>query len=123
MNGPKKICCWPGCHRIIEYGNRHCPEHAERYRTRRRGLPSTKPTDPFLGSVAWQKLRRAKLRANPLCECCEAAGRTTPAMQVHHKQARQDAPDLALDWDNLESVCTRCHRAYTVAATRERRQG
>jgi 5-methylcytosine-specific restriction protein A len=115
----KTIC--PGCHRAIVSKGERCPTCREKYRTQRRNTPS-KPTDPFLGSIAWQKLRRAKLLANPLCECCEKAGRTTAAQQVHHKQARQDAPELAMNWNNLESVCTRCHRAYTVQATQERRE-
>lgn len=125
MNAPKKLCCEGGCFRIIDGDTTRCPKHTEAHRTRRRGTDQRRPertTDPFLSSAAWQKLRKAKLQANPLCECCEKAGRTTAAQQVHHKRARQDAPDLVLDANNLESVCFTCHRAYTVKATRERKQ-
>ena len=124
-NSPSRICSSPGCFVIVRDGGNRCVKHAEEYRTRRRGIPEnrgSRPTDPFLGSTAWQKLRKAKLASNPVCERCERDGRTTPATQVHHVKARQDAPDEALAWENLESICTRCHRAATVQATRERKQ-
>lgn len=118
---PKKICAWPGCYTLTS-GERHCIKHTEAYRTRRRKTAASKPGDPFYGSTAWQKIRRAKISDCPLCERCEAAGRTTAATEVHHKQARQDAPHLELDYENLESICPRCHRLATVEAMRARKQ-
>jgi 5-methylcytosine-specific restriction protein A len=117
----KKLCAMGGCTRIIPGDQRHCAEHAEAYRIRRRGQPST--TDPFLSSSAWRKLRKAKLLANPLCEPCERTGRVTAAAEVHHKLARREHPALALDWDNLECCCRNCHRAATLREMRERKQG
>jgi 5-methylcytosine-specific restriction protein A len=63
----------------------------------------------------WRRLRAAKLRANPLCERCEARGRVTPTEEVHHKipfdqgTTAEEIEELAFDWDNLMSVCDPCH--------------
>ena len=45
------------------------------------------------------------LARHPICGACGAA----LATQVHHLQPVERRPDLALDWDNLAPVCTRCH--------------
>ena len=61
----------------------------------------------------WRKLRDVKLRENPLCEVCEALGRTTPAQQVHHKVKfvlnGRILKELAFFFDNLQSICSDCH--------------
>lgn len=63
----------------------------------------------FYHSDAWLKLRRLKLSINPLCERCLKRGMLTPASIAHHKQERRDHPELALELDNLESLCASCH--------------
>lgn len=65
--------------------------------------------DAFYGSARWRKLRASFLRANPFCARCLAAGRHVPAGIVHHVVERLDSPDLRLDWDNLEPLCSPCH--------------
>lgn len=67
----------------------------------------------FYASERWRRLRALFLRENPLCAACERNGRTTAARHVHHKRKRQDHPDLALDWDNLEALCQPCHSIET----------
>ena len=57
----------------------------------------------------WQRLRKSKIHANPLCEHCEARGITKPADEVHHIKTVRERPDLRLDWDNLVSLCRDCH--------------
>ena len=65
----------------------------------------------------WLTLRRRKLTAQPLCEICAAAGKVTPATEVHHVRPVESAPTfadrerLAYDWDNLQSLCHACHKA------------
>lgn len=63
----------------------------------------------------WKKLRKAKLRHNPLCERCESRNRITPADEVHHiipfdrGRTPEETECLAFDYDNLKSVCDPCH--------------
>lgn len=59
----------------------------------------------------WNKLRNAYISENPICERCEDKGHITPAREVHHKEAF-DGPDdpLRMEWGNLCSVCSSCHR-------------
>lgn len=70
----------------------------------------------FYGSTAWRNLREAKLLEQPLCEECLLHDKITPATQVHHKVPfglgidDKQKWELFLDWDNLESICTECHR-------------
>ena len=66
-------------------------------------------------SREWRELRVQKLRANPLCEVCQAEGYVTPAHAVHHRHPIEDSTSLdemrrwAFDWANLVSVCDVCH--------------
>jgi 5-methylcytosine-specific restriction protein A len=57
----------------------------------------------------WKWMREEKFAMNPVCERCESLGKTSPTEEVHHKQTIEAAPDLAFDWDNLESLCEQCH--------------
>jgi len=57
----------------------------------------------------WSRLSKRKRRANPLCERCESKDYITLATEVHHIQKIRDAPHLKYDWENLMSVCSRCH--------------
>jgi 5-methylcytosine-specific restriction endonuclease McrA len=65
----------------------------------------------FYKSPPWRGTRACKLRLNPCCEDCERRGLVVVATQVHHKIDRKERPDLALDLDNLESLCAACHGA------------
>lgn len=69
-----------------------------------------KKVDPFYNSTAWKKLRVVALvRDNYLCQPCLRNKRLTTANTVHHIKPRLDHPELALDLDNLESICPSCH--------------
>ncbi|MED1786498.1 HNH endonuclease signature motif containing protein [Brevibacillus laterosporus] len=69
-----------------------------------------KQTKPFYNSVAWKKCRAfVLLRDNCLCQQCLKKKKLTQANTVHHIVALEEAPDLALDPDNLESICPSCH--------------
>jgi 5-methylcytosine-specific restriction enzyme A len=62
---------------------------------------------------AWQKLRAAFLAQNPTCKLCEQAGRLTAAEVVDHIRPHKGDPELQMDWDNLQSLCTPCHARKT----------
>jgi 5-methylcytosine-specific restriction protein A len=70
-----------------------------------------KERDAFYASVRWRRLRAAHLASHPLCEVCLRDDKLTEATAVHHVRERLEAPHLALDPDNLESICDACHTA------------
>ena len=68
----------------------------------------------FYVSPQWIKCRTAyaKSRGN-LCERCANNGLVVPGEEVHHKERltprNVNDPSVALNWDNLELLCKRCH--------------
>lgn len=63
----------------------------------------------------WAKLRTIKLINNPLCEECEAIGKVSVAIEVHHITPFmtglniQQIQFLGFDYNNLQSLCNECH--------------
>lgn len=57
----------------------------------------------------WKRLSERVRQQRPLCEDCEAQGRTRPATQVHHVETIEDAPHKRLDVGNLVALCEECH--------------
>lgn len=76
----------------------------------------SKQTDPFYKSAHWRRLRKTALeRDHYMCQDCLAAKRRgemirpRSASVVHHILPRDKYPELALDLDNLVSLCDACH--------------
>ncbi|MDB5347081.1 MAG: endonuclease [Schlesneria sp.] len=65
----------------------------------------------FYSSARWRRVRAAKLRITPLCECSQRCGRA--AQECHHKIDRKQAPHLAYDISDLEALTKRCHSRVT----------
>ncbi len=65
-------------------------------------------------TARWQKLRRAKLRANPLCEVCEAAGKIVLAHAVDHVVAIRNGGDPFPMLEGLRSLCQAHHNEKTA---------
>jgi 5-methylcytosine-specific restriction enzyme A len=63
----------------------------------------------------WRKTRERVLTAQPLCVDCEAAGRVTPATEVHHRVKLAAAPARKHDPENLVPLCSECHGRRTAA--------
>ncbi|WP_416729210.1 HNH endonuclease [Fictibacillus sp. JL2B1089] len=64
----------------------------------------------FYKSKAWKKCRKLVLiRDNHLCQNCFKKGKLTAADMVHHIEELKDKPELALNEDNLISLCNTCH--------------
>jgi 5-methylcytosine-specific restriction enzyme A len=64
----------------------------------------------FYNSGAWLHKRADALdRDNNECQNCKAKGLFSPANCVHHKKHVKKYPELALDLDNLISLCNSCH--------------
>lgn len=69
----------------------------------------------MIHTARWLKLRRDRLSDYPLCERCEAEGRHTLAVEVHHVIpvengiTRQEKERLMFDYFNLQALCHGCH--------------
>lgn len=76
---------------------------------------SDRPTTAQRGyGGRWQRTRRAKLAASPLCETCEANGVTAAAREVDHIDGLGPIGERGHDLDNLMSLCKPCHARKTV---------
>ena len=68
-------------------------------------------------SDRWRRLRAWKFACNPLCEMCLKENKITPAEDIHHLISFMSTDDpvqrivLAYDYDNLMSLCKKCHQA------------
>ena len=67
-------------------------------------------TNKFYKTYKWKRKREeALLRDNYECQICKKEGRFHPAECVHHIKELKHYPELALDINNLVSLCNRCH--------------
>lgn len=65
------------------------------------------------GGRPWRRKRDAVLvRDKYLCQPCLAQGRYTEATEVDHIVTRANGGTDA--WDNLQAICTDCHKAKTA---------
>ena len=62
---------------------------------------------------AWKRLRLAHLSRYPWCAHCLELGYRQPAEHVDHIVTVRKAPELALDGQNLQSLCHSCHSVKT----------
>ena len=70
--------------------------------------------EKFYSSLAWKRLREQyRKQVGGLCERCLSLGIYTPAQMVHHKiylsADSYSKPEIALNTDNLEALCHKCH--------------
>jgi 5-methylcytosine-specific restriction protein A len=68
----------------------------------------------YYHSAVWQRLRKMKLAADPLCEDCLALNKTVPASHVDHTIARKQGGKDSLS--NLRSMCVSCHSSKSARA-------
>jgi 5-methylcytosine-specific restriction endonuclease McrA len=67
-------------------------------------------SDRVLRDRRWPALRQAALRRDDYrCRSCGARGR----LEVDHVRPVRDAPELAFELDNLQSLCGPCHSRKT----------
>lgn len=83
--------------------------------------------DNFYKTGVWVRKRLEILeRDNHECQRCKDAGGYSKGNVVHHIKHLEDRPDLALDDDNLMTVCEACHnilhpeRLWTPEASKRR---
>jgi 5-methylcytosine-specific restriction protein A len=93
-----KPCNEPGCPELIEGVAAYCPKHKKR-----------------VGGSRWVKLQKLKLRTDPICEVCMRRFAT----EVDHVVEIQDGGS-EFDWDNLQSICSECHKVKSAERRRVR---
>ena len=90
-----------------------CDDHADKRSNWTRRVDRTGSTTERGYGHAWRKLRERILkRDNYLCVACGAKGRLTEATDVDHIKAK--AHGGTDEEDNLQSLCTPCHREKTA---------
>ncbi len=100
---PKTACRMPGCPHLTPSGETYCEEHKrEQHRTYNK---KRKSANELGYNFNWAKVRKQKIKRNPLCERCEGQGKTKQTEVVHH--INEDPKDNRME--NLESLCNRCH--------------
>lgn len=76
----------------------------------------------IMNSKEWRDLRNQKRQTNPYCEECLKEGIVSPMHAVHHireiESGRTEAEQwqLALSWNNLQSLCAEHHRSAHVGS-------
>lgn len=96
------------------------PQEKERL-TEQRGRTEASRSG-FYQTKAWQKIRDQRRRLNPLCEECEKKGRIVAMQVVDHIRPVDEAPELALDINNTQSLCNFHHDIKTKADARNKRK-
>ena len=118
----KILCKQPGCFRTVDpsTGHKYCIEHQAQERAEQERKKVYMPKvehyewNRLYNSPKWKALRDGKLKQQPTCEKCGA-----PATEVHHIAPHRGNMELFIDWDNLMSLCSKCHRLETIREAKE----
>ena len=113
-------CRQAGCGQLSRDGSGYCEAHKQAsigWNRERRGSAHSRGY-----GAKWRKLRDMVLRRDKyLCVPCGKYGFLTPATEVDHivnkAQGGTDNPE------NLQGICTDCHKAKTKAEARHQKWG
>ena len=105
------------CPNTVEHNQTYCPDcliaEVQRNKKKAREYEQDRGSSYERGyDLQWRKLRKYKLKINPLCECPNCLNgrlRVRAATVVHHIKDIETHPELRLVMDNLMSVTTKCH--------------
>lgn len=67
----------------------------------------------FYTSKKWKQIRNKRRLENPLCQHCEQEGIIKPGKIIDHIIPVNEAPYLALDYDNTQHLCFKHHNIKT----------
>lgn len=94
-----------GCCGAIVPADTLCACQIERQRARKAKHDRNRPSASQRGYGAeWRKLRAEFLRLHPFCKMCGCE-----ASLVDHVQPHRGDKALFWNWNNLQSLCKRCH--------------
>ena len=109
---PGKQCSNPGCPNISSRGL--CHECKQKRSKDRRNDPSYIKAKSFYDSKEWKGIRNRQLNKQPLCEKCLSVGRVVRGAVVDHVIPWKGDRALAVDPDNLQTLCIECHNAKSA---------
>ncbi len=119
----KKLCSYPGCHKVIEDGVKYCEKHRntdrEKYREyRRRRMKDEEEArrQQFYNSKAWELFRAARAAEQLGIDIYEyyTTGKIVAAENYHHIQEITEAWAGRLDAGNVIGVSEANHRRIHV---------
>lgn len=96
----KKLCSYPGCHKVVEAGVKYCDKHRETDRKKYREYKQRRMRDEqearrqqFYNSKAWEQFRAAQAAAQLGIDIYEyyTTGRIIDAENYHHIQEITEA--------------------------------
>jgi len=129
----KKLCSYPGCHKVVEAGVKYCTKHRDTDRAKYREYKRKRMEDEeearrqqFYNSKAWELFRAAQAAAQLGIDIYEyyTTGKILAAENYHHIQEITEAWDKRLDPLNVigltEANHRRIHTEYETSFTSKR---
>lgn len=99
-----------GSLRLIHSGANDRLQRRHKEKRLKRPKRSFVMTDGFLETFEWRKVRyEAIKRSNGKCCACGGSPATGAVLNVDHIKPRRLRPDLALDVNNLQVLCSPCN--------------
>lgn len=123
-----KQCNHVSCRTLIPFDERYCGKHLHKERERNRRYDKRREERDekyrkIYHSTRWRKLRKqVLLRDDHLCRLCRLNVLITPAAEVDHIIELRDDINKAFDAENLQSLCSSCHRDKTIEEQKKRAQ-
>ena len=115
----KKLCSYPGCHKVIEAGVKYCEKHRNtdrekyrKYKRRRMKDEEEARRQQFYNSKAWELFRAARAAEQLGIDIYEyyTTGKIVAAENYHHIQEITEAWARRLDAANVIGVSEANHR-------------
>jgi len=103
-----KICCSPGCNKLIPVGKAYCDKCQPPAR-----IPfqnAIRSNEGLYNTNRWRKLRKKVLSETPYCIKCGADS----GLEIHHKIPPRGDIELFYEESNCVPVCRVCHRKITA---------
>ena len=120
----KKLCSYPGCHKVVEAGVKYCDKHRDTDRKKYREYKQQRMRDEeearrqqFYNSKAWELFRAARAAEQLGIDIYEyyTTGRIVAADNYHHIQEITEAWARRLDAVNVIGLSEANHRRMVNA--------
>ena len=116
----KKLCSYPGCHKVVEAGVKYCDKHRETDRKKYREYKQRRMRDEqearrqqFYNSKAWEQFRAAQAAAQLGIDIYEyyTTGRIIDAENYHHIQ---EIEQIGFDQWGSQTIINRLEDRWEV---------